>query len=98
MFGEKEKITIEITKDILNKSREVFQDKNIDMDRAVSLLLKKFLEENTLLDDYLLIYESEKSTLAKNHLLNELNKGVESFKEMEIESRDILGFLGLDYG
>ncbi len=98
MFGEKEKITIEITKDILNKSREVFQDKNIDMDRAVSLLLKKFLEENTLLDEYLLIYESEKSTLAKNHLLNELNKGVESFKEMEIESRDILGFLGLDYG
>ena len=93
MFGEKEKITIEITKDILNKSREVFQDKNIDMDRAVSLLLKKFLEENTLLDEYLLIYESEKSTLAKNHLLNELNKGVESFKEMEIESRDILGFL-----
>lgn len=98
MFGEKEKITIEITKDILNKSREVFQDKNIDMDRAVSLLLKKFLEENTLLDEYLLIYESEKSTLAKNHLLNELNKGVESFNEMEIESRDILGFLGLDYG
>lgn len=98
MFGEKEKITIEITKGILNKSREVFQDKNIDMDRAVSLLLKKFLEENTLLDEYLLIYESEKSTLAKNHLLNELNKGVESFKEMEIESRDILGFLGLDYG
>lgn len=98
MFGEKEKITIEITKDILNKSREVFQDKNIDMDRAVSLLLKKFLEENTLLDEYLLIYESEKSTLAKNHLINELNKGVESFKEMEIESRDILGFLGLDYG
>lgn len=98
MFGEKEKITIEITKDILNKSREVFQDKNIDMDRAVSLLLKKFLEENTLLDEYLLIYESEKSTLAKNHLLNELNKGVESLKEMEIESRDILGFLGLDYG
>ena len=98
MFGEKEKITIEITKDILNKSREVFQDKNIDMDRAVSLLLKKFLEENTLLDEYLLIYESEKSTLAKNHLLNELNKGVESLKKMEIESRDILGFLGLDYG
>lgn len=98
MFGEKEKITVEISREKLIQAIKVFNDKNLDFEKGLNLLLLKFLEEENSLDDYIFEYLENYNDLANENLLNELNKGVESFDEFRIRGDEILLYLGVSDG
>lgn len=99
MFFDREKVEINISKDLFLKYNKLLKEKNLDFEEALNLFLLKSVEDEKLyLEEMLIDYKDNRGKKIEEFILKEIKEGETSLNEMNLQIEDVLMYLGVSDG